>query len=94
MRWVFFTKIRGADGTRTPSFKQVFSRFLAEYFNRLRQNWVSPGKKSASGIVALNPPKEDGGVFCHLAVAAPSARINQSVFGLGYFVVFNVIIIH
>jgi hypothetical protein len=84
MRRVFFTKIRGADGTRTPSFKQVFSRCLGEYFNRLRQNWVSPGKKSATGIVALNPPKEDGGVFCHLVVAAPSACISQSVFGLGF----------
>jgi hypothetical protein len=46
---------------------------------------VSPGKKSATGIVALNPPKEDGGVFCHLVVAAPSACISQSVFGLGFF---------
>jgi hypothetical protein len=45
---------------------------------------VSPGKKSATGIVALNPPKEDGGVFCHLVVAAPSACISQSVFGLGF----------
>jgi hypothetical protein len=50
-------------------------------------------QKSPAGIVALNPPKEDGGVFCHLTVAAPSARINQSVFGLGYFFVFMFFII-
>jgi hypothetical protein len=50
---------------------------------------TGPKQKSPAGIVALNPPKEDGGVFCHLTVAAPSARINQSVFGLGYFFVFR-----
>ena len=50
-------------------------------------------QKIPTGIVALNPPKDDGGVFCHLTVAAPSARINQSVFGLGYFFVFMFFII-
>jgi len=39
-----------------------------------------PRQKSPTGIVALDPPKKDGGVFYRLTLTAPKARINQLVF--------------
>jgi hypothetical protein len=54
----------------------------------------SQAKKSATSIVALNPQKEDGGVFCHLAVTAPRLSTNQSVFGLVNLCIFKFFIIH
>lgn len=62
------------------------SKYLADFWRNTLIGYRKIGwgqaKKSATSTVALIPPKEDGGVFRHLVVAAPSARINQSVFGL------------
>ena len=47
------------------------SKYLADFWPNTSigsgKNGVSR-QKSPTGIVALNPPKEDGGVFCHLTV--------------------------
>jgi hypothetical protein len=64
------------------------SKYLADFWLNSLIGYGKIGraqtKKSATSIVALNPPKEDGGVVGHLVVAAPKARVNQSVVGLDY----------
>ena len=69
------------------------SKYLADFWaNALighRKIGRAQAKKNATSIVPLNPPNEDRGVFCHLAVVAPKACTNPSDFGLDYFLVFK-----
>ena len=65
-----------------PCSSKYLAYFWLKTLTDCRKIHRAQAKKSATSIFVLDPPKEDGGVFCDLSFIAPKAHISQSAFGL------------